>query len=173
MRHAMKRTLTALASLALVPTAVSAHEVRGPHPGTVITTTYSSSGAFHGAVDISGGTCGTTNVTTAVFGSLAWNVVINTANTICYANLAIPQNEVRHTFADGFTFRLMHFNPSAASYDRTCDRCNIGKASSPGNPDSDIHLQLDKSGTKDTSWYSGYTTKGEALSLGERVGVLG
>jgi hypothetical protein len=168
------KTLCALVALAaLAPAPAPARDVEAPLAGTVTATTYASSGAFHGAVDISGGTCGTTPVTTAAAGSLAWNVVINTSNTICYANLAIPQNEVRHTFADGFTFRLMHFNPSAASVDKTCDRCNIGKASSPGNPESEIHLQRDKSGTRDTSWYSGYTTTGEALTLGERVGIIG
>lgn len=169
------KTLGALAALAaLAPTpAPAARDVQAPLAGTVSNTIYTSSGAFHAAVDIDGGTCGTTPVTTAVVGSLSWNVVINTAYTLCGTAMTGAQNVAKHTFADGFTFRLMQFNKSAQTYDRTCDRCNIGMAGDKGLPEGAIHLQRDKNGTRDTSWYQGYTAKGEVLSLGERIGVLG
>ncbi|AKI98609.1 Peptidase, M23/M37 family [Archangium gephyra] len=168
------KSLGALAALAaLAPaTALAVRNVGAPLAGTVAATTYSSSGAYHGAVDIDGGTCGTTPITTGVAGTLAWNVVINTASTLCYTAMTGAQNVARHTFADGFTFRLMNFNRTAQTFDRTCDRCNIGAAGDAGIPANSLHLQRDKSGTKDTSWYAGYATVGEALSLGELVGVL-
>ncbi|WP_375769101.1 hypothetical protein NR798_46780 [Archangium gephyra] len=172
----MPRTLKTLGALtalaALAPFAAPARDVQAPLAGTVSATNYTSSGASHGAVDIDGGTCGTTPVTTAVVGSLAWNVVINTSATVCYSAMTGPQNVARHTFADGYTFRLMQFNKSAQTYDRTCDRCNIGMAGDKGLPHGDIHLERHKSGTLDTSWYQGYAVKGEALSLGELIGVL-
>jgi hypothetical protein len=167
------KPLLALATLAaLVPATSPARNVGAPLAGTVSATTYASSGAYHGAVDISGGTCGTTPVTTGVSGSLAWNVTINTPSTVCYTAMTGPQNEAKHTFADGFTFRLMNFNKSAQTYDRTCDGCNIGAAGDKGLPAGSIHLQRDKAGTKDTSWYAGYAIKGEALTAGELVGIL-
>ncbi len=43
----------------------------------------------------------------------------------------------------GAPFRITHFLKSAASYDKTCDRCELG-----------------------------YTTKGEAIDAGEVIGVL-
>ncbi|HEX5751236.1 MAG TPA: hypothetical protein VFZ09_33745 [Archangium sp.] len=168
------KPLLALATLAtLAPaTALAVRNVGAPLAGTVAATTYTSSGAYHGAVDIDGGTCGTTPITTGVAGSLAWNVVINTPETLCYTALTGPQNVAKHLFADGFTFRLMDFNRTGQTYDRTCDRCNIGAAGDAGIPANSLHLQRDKSGTKDTSWYAGYATGGEALSLGELIGVL-
>ncbi|KFA92967.1 hypothetical protein [Archangium violaceum] len=173
MPRTMKSLLALTALAALVPAASpAARNVGAPLAGTVAATTYSSSGAFHGAVDIDGGTCGTTPITTGVAGSLAWNVVINTPSTLCGTAMTGPQNVAKHTFADGFTFRLMDFNKTGQTFDRTCDRCNIGAAGDKGIPANSLHLQRDKSGTKDTSWYAGYSTVGEALSLGELVGVL-
>ncbi|HYO53019.1 hypothetical protein [Archangium sp.] len=162
------KTLSALATLmALVPTtAPGAYTVGSPLAGTVRTTTYYSSGAFHGAVDISNGPCGTNPITTGVVGSLSWNVTLRTTGIACDM-AGGTQNEAAHTFADGYTFRLLQFNKSANSYDRTCDRCSIGIE----GPDH-IHLQRDRNGTNITTWYSGYTTVGEFLSLGETVGVF-
>jgi hypothetical protein len=57
MRKTMKMTLAVLASLALAPTALAATRVGSPISGTVAATTYYSSGAFHGAVDIGNGRC--------------------------------------------------------------------------------------------------------------------
>jgi hypothetical protein len=161
----MMKPLCALAMLvALVPTPSPAYTVGAPIEGTVRATTYYSSGAFHGAVDISNGPCGTSPVTTGVVGSLSWTVTIRTTGIYC-STASNTQNEAAHTFADGYTFRLWHFNKTANSYSRTCDRCIIGQDGADY-----IHLQRDRSGTLSTSWYSGYTTVGEYLSLGETVG---
>jgi hypothetical protein len=174
MHNPMKKTLTALASLALLPAAATAaYRVGAPFPGTVLTTTYSSSGSFHGAVDISSGQCNSWGVETGVVGSLHWNVTIRTTTLVCYSGSG-NQNEARHTFANGYSFRLWHFLKTADSYDRTCDRCQIGNEGGTdtlGTPH--VHLQYDNNGTRNTAWYSGYTTKGEFLDRGETVGYIG
>jgi hypothetical protein len=176
MRKTMKTALAALASLAIVPTvATASYRVGSPFPGDVTATTYYSSGTFHGAVDISSrNACGYWGVETAVYGSFSWNVTINTTGTVCYGNGSGNQNEVKHTFANGHTFRQWHFLKTAASVDKTCDRCQIGDEGGTGNvtgPHS--HLQYDYQGSNNTSWYSGYTVKGEFLDRGETVGYVG
>jgi len=35
-----------------------------------------------------------------------------------------------------------------------------------------VHYQWDKNGTLDSSWYSSYTVKGEAVDRTETIGVL-
>ena len=166
MRHTMKMPLAALASLALLPTAVSAHTVKAPHRGTVTALTYYSSGSFHGAVDIqSDASCGYWGVETGVVGSVYWNVTILNTATTCTTGSG-NENEAKHVWADGWVFRIRNFLKTAASVDKTCDRCQVGDE---GNK---THLQQDKSGTYDTSWYSGYTSKGEAVDRTETIGVL-
>jgi hypothetical protein len=174
MRNTMKMTLAALASLALIPATATAHTVKSPYPATVTALTYYSSGAFHGAIDIASGSgCGYWGVETGVVGSVSWNVTINTTGTVCYGNGSGNQNEAKHVWADGWTFRLWHFLKTASSYDRTCDRCQVGDEGGTGNATGPhTHLQQDKSGTKDTSWYSGYTSKGEYVDRSETLGVL-
>ncbi|WPB77401.1 peptidoglycan DD-metalloendopeptidase family protein [Archangium violaceum] len=171
MHHTMKHTLAALASLALIPTAVAATQVGAPISGTVTNTTYSSSGAFHGAVDIAG-QCNVDPVHAPFPGT--WNVTIRTTGVVCNGNGSGNQNEAKHVFADGFTFRLWHFIKTDKSYDRTCtNNCVLGVVGGTGNATGPhVHMQLDKNGTNSTSWYSGYTVKGEFLSQGEVVGVL-
>jgi hypothetical protein len=154
-------TLAAMA--ALVPTAALSTTVTAPHPGTVTATTYYSSGAFHGAVDISSGRCGYWSVVSPFAGSVSWNITLRSTLLSCTTP---SQNTAVHTWADGWTFRITHFLKSAASYDKTCDRCELGLE---GNH---THFGQDKAGTYDTSWYSGYTTKGEAIDAGEVIGVL-
>jgi hypothetical protein len=175
MHPTMKMTLAALASLALLPTAASAVTVKAPHPGTVTVLTYSSSGSFHGAVDIaSGASCNYWGVETGVVGSFYWNITINTTSNVCYLSGSGLQNEAKHVFADGHTFRLWHFNKTAQSYDRTCDRCQVGDEGGPSNftPGPHSHLQVDKSGTRDTSWYVGYVVKGQHVDRTTTIGVF-
>ena len=159
-----RKTLTALASMALIlPTASAGTTVTAPHPGTVTATTYYSSGAFHGAVDISSGRCGYWGVSSPFAGSLYWNIIIRSTLQTCSTP---TDNAAVHTWADGWSFRIKNFLKSAGSYDRTCDRCELG------NEGHHTHMQYDKSGTYDTSWYSGYTSKGETIDSGEVIGVL-
>jgi len=158
------KTLTALASLALVPTALAGNGVMAPHSGSVTALTYNSDGTFHGAVDITpNGPCGYWGVTTSFVGSFYWNITLNSTATTC---TAATGNVALHTFSDGRAFRVKDFLRTASSFDRTCDRCVIG--------DSGIytHIQYNKNGTKDTSWYSGYTSKGEVIDDGELIGVI-
>ncbi|QRK11475.1 hypothetical protein JQX13_16200 [Archangium violaceum] len=174
MRKTMKMSLAALASLAILPTAVTAHEVRSPHPGTVTALTYYSSGSFHGAIDVASGSgCNYWGVQTGVVGSVSWNVTIRTSTNVCYGNGSGNQNEVKHIWANGYTFRIWHFNKTANSYDRTCDRCQVGDEGGTGNvtgPHS--HIQYDLNGSNDTSWYANYTTKGEYVDRSETLGYL-
>jgi hypothetical protein len=168
-----KRTLVALAGLAFIPTASVAGYVYAPHPGTVTATTYTSSGAFHGAVDISSGRCNYWGVQVPLVGSLFWDVTIRTTGIVCYGSGSGNQNEVKHVFADGRAIRMWHFIKTADSYDRTCDRCQIGNEGGTGNVTGPhTHIQVDNSGTKDTSWYSGYTVNGEVIDAVEIIGAL-
>ncbi len=175
MRNTMKTTLASLLSLALLPaTAGAAYEVGAPFPGTVTATTYYSSGTFHGAIDLSSSAaCGYWGVETAVKASLSWNVTIRTSTKVCYGNGSGNQNEVKHTFSNGYTFRQWHFLKTASSVDKTCNRCQVGDEGGTGNVTGPhTHMQYDKSGTNNTSWYSG-TTKGEYLDRDEKVGTVG
>ena len=157
-------TLTALAALALIPTASVGATVQSPHAGTVTATTYFPSGAFHGAVDIApSGACRSWAITGPFAGAVYWNITINSTVTTC---TAATGNVAVHTFADGWQFRIKDFIKSAASVDKTCDRCALGDSGFV------THFQHSKSGTYDTSWYSGYTFNGEAIELGETLGVL-
>jgi len=165
----MLRTLRVLAVLAagvFIPAAEASYIIKAPLPGTVTATTYYSSGAFHGAVDISSGRCNYWGVETGLVGSVSWNVTIRTTSTACYSSGSGNMNEAKHVFANGWTFRIWNFIKTADSYDRTCDRCQIG------NDSGMVHYQYDMSGTNDTSWYSGYTVKGEAVDRTETLGVL-
>ncbi|MFL5359029.1 hypothetical protein [Archangium sp.] len=174
MHKTMKMTLAALASVALIPAGVTAHEVRAPHPGTVTALTYYSSGAFHGAIDVASGSgCGYWGVETGVVGSVSWNVTIRTTGTVCYGNGSGNQNEAKHIWTNGYSYRVWHFLKTANSYDRTCDRCQVGDEGGTGNvtgPHS--HIQYDLNGSNDTSWYANYTVKGEAVDRSETLGYL-
>ncbi|KFE62799.1 hypothetical protein [Hyalangium minutum] len=174
MRNMMKMALAALVSLALIPTAAAAHTVKGPYSGTVTATTYYPSGGYHGAIDVaSSNGCGYWGVETAVVGSVSWNVTIMTTGTVCYGNGYENANTAVHTWADGWKFHLKHFLKTASSYDRTCDRCQVGDEGGTGQATGPhTHLMQEKNGTKDTSWYSGYTTQGEFVDRTETLGVL-
>lgn len=157
----------------LIPLTALAFTVKAPLAGKVGDLTYASTGAFHGAVDISGGVCAETGVTTAVVGSLSWNVSTPTLTRECSPDATSGQsNEAKHTFANGYTLRQWHFNKSANSYDRTCDRCFIGTVGATGTADGKprAHLQYDLQGTKITSWYSPYVTKGQSVTTSTTIG---
>ena len=168
MRYTRKMTLAALASLALLPTSASAaYTVKGPHPGTVTALTYFSDGSFHGAVDVKSDKCNYWGVQTGVMGSLYWNVIIATTYVTCGSGSGSGNaNEARHHWASGWNFRIFHFVKTDASVDKTCDRCQVG------DEGEKTHFQYDLSGTKDTSWYAGYTSKGEFVDRTETLGVL-
>ncbi len=127
MRNTMKKTLAALACLALLPTtAVSAGEIRATFPGTL-------AARLTSAVVVSTSQCNYWGAMPGLVGSLSWNVTINTTGIVCYGSGSGTQNEVKHTFSTGVTFRQWHFIKTASSYDRTCDRCEIGNIGGTGN----------------------------------------
>jgi len=162
MRTPMKLTL---ALLALIPPVATAYTVKAPLSGTVTATTYSATGAFHGAVDIASSQCGYWGVTPGLVGSVYWNITIQSTSNSCVTGVATG-NEAKHVFADGTIYRIRNFIRTAASVDKTCDRCQIG------DEGLHMHVQVDKNGTKDTSWYSAYTTQGEAVDTTETLGVF-
>ncbi|HLL54605.1 MAG TPA: hypothetical protein VK447_13725 [Myxococcaceae bacterium] len=171
MRNLMK---TSLALLTLIPLAAFAHEVRSPFPGTVTALKYyPSSGNYHGAVDIgSGGSCNYWGAETGVVGSVSWNVTIRTTGVVCYGSGSGNQNEAKHVWADGWTFRQWHFIKTADSYDRTCDRCQVGNIGGTGNASGPhAHLQQDKYGTHDNSWYSNLRV-GQSVNRSTTLGFL-
>jgi hypothetical protein len=174
MRKTMKKMSVAVLALVLIPaTALGSLRVGSPFPGTVTATTYYSSGTFHGAVDISSGQCYYWGVETGVVATLFWNVTINTTGVVCNGSGHGNQNEAKHTFADDRIFRQWHFIKTASSYDRTCDRCQIGDEGGTGYVTGPhTHMQYDRYGSNITSWYSSYTSKGEFLSRGETVGYI-
>ena len=173
MHHTIKTALVALASLAIIPAAATAHTVKAPFPGTITATTYYPSGGYHGAIDVSSGRCNYWGAETAVVGSVSWNVTINTTGVVCNGNGYENANMAVHTWADGWKFHQKHFIKTADSYDRTCDRCQVGDEGSTGNSSgAHTHMQQTRSGTYDTAWYSGYTTKGEFVDRTETLGVL-
>ncbi|HEX8825981.1 MAG TPA: hypothetical protein VF794_39080 [Archangium sp.] len=174
MHHTMKMTLAALVSLLLLPTAAPAVTVKAPHPGTVGGIGYSPTGAFHGAVDIASGSCNYWGVETGLVGSFYWNVTIRTSAHYCSTGSGSgTQNEAAHVFADGRVFRIWHFNKTAASVDKTCDRCQVGDEGATGNTTSPhTHLQVSKSGTIDTSWYQGYVVNGQRVDHTTTIGVF-
>ena len=173
MPNTLKMGLVVLSALALIPAAATAHTVKSPFPGTVTATTYYPSGGYHGAVDISSGRCNYWGAETGVVGSVFWDVVINTTTIVCNGNGYENANEARHLWLSGWTFRQKHFLKTSDSYDRTCDRCQVGNEGGTGQATGPhAHLMQDKSGTHDISWYSGYTVQGEAVDRAETVGVL-
>lgn len=173
MRKTMKTTLPALLSLALFPLGASALTVKAPHPGTVTATTRYSSGAFHGALDISSGSCKVWGVQTGVDASLKWNVTIRKVGTFCRGTGSGTQNEAKHTFPSGWSFRLWHFIKTNKSVDKTCNRCQVGDEGGTGNATGPhTHVQRDRFGTNDTSWYSRHTVRGERVDRSETIGVF-
>lgn len=173
MRNTLKAGLAALASLALIPAAVRAHEVRSPFPGTVTATTYYPSGGYHGAVDIGPGSCNYWGAETGVVGSVSWTVTIKTTGIVCNGNGYENANEARHVWASGWTFRQKHWIKTADSRNRTCDRCQIGNAGGTGQASGPhAHLVQDKLGTKDEAWYANHTVYGESVTRAETIGFL-
>ena len=167
-----KRAASALAALALFPLAASAVTVKSPIPGTVMVTTYQTSGAFHGAVDVSSGRCNVWDILAPAVGSLSWSLNLRNSVTTC-ANTTANDNVLKHVFANGFTLRLTNFLATSDSRERTCDRCSFGRENVGGAAiPTYVHVEVTKNGTLDTSWYGGYTTRGEAVGGSETLGIF-
>ncbi|HZH14589.1 MAG TPA: hypothetical protein VE057_09555 [Archangium sp.] len=168
MHHTMKMTLAALVSLVGLPTAAHAATVKAPYSG-VVSIGYTSSG-----VDIASGSCNYWGVETGLVGSVYWNVTIRTTNSYCNTGSGSgTQNEAAHVFPDGWMFRLWHFNKTAASVDKTCDRCQIGDEGSTGNSTgAHTRLIVSRNGTMDTSWYQGYVVNGQRVDRTTTIGVF-
>ncbi len=165
----LKKALFALFAAAILPSPTVAYEVRSPCPGTVTTTTNYSDGSPHKAVDIAPGSCNYWGAETGVVGSFRWTVTIKTTGAICEGNGSGNQNEAKTTFASGWTFRQWHFIKTSDSYNRTCDRCQVGNIGGTGRVTGPhAHLQRDKAGTLDTSWY--VVKKGQSVTRSTTIG---
>lgn len=173
MHPSMKKTLMALACLAIVPAAATARTVKAPFPGTITATTTYPSGGAHSAIDVSSGRCNYWGAETAVVASLAWKVTIKTTSVVCNGNGFENANMASHDFGGGWVFTQKHFIKTADSKNRTCDRCQVGNEGGTGQATGPhAHLMWEKYGTNDTSWYKGYTTQGEAVTREETLGVI-
>jgi hypothetical protein len=174
MRLNKNTAFAAILALA-VPSVAAAYSynVKSPFTGTVTATTNYSSGAFHGAVDISSGTCNYWGVETGVVASLAWTVTIRTNGVHCDGTGSGTQNEAKHSFGNGKTFRLWHFIKTSDSVNRTCNRCQVGNEGGTGNATgAHVHLQYDQNGSNLTGWYSGYVSRGQSVNRTTTIGVL-
>jgi hypothetical protein len=175
MVHRQMTIPTMLAVLAaFAPAIAPAYPVVSPINGRVYAVaSYPYNQAYyHNAVDITGGSCGSTGVLTAIDASISWTVVIRHTDVLCYGGHSVSPNEAYHTFSNGYTFRQQYFNKSANSYSRTCDRCSIGTifGTYGGMTDPYVHMQMDKLGTKSTSWYSGMVSVGENVTTTTTIG---
>ncbi len=171
MQNTVKNTLMAIAALALIPTATGAYEVRSPCPGTVTTTTSYSDGSPHKAVDIAPGRCNYWGAETGLVGSVFWTVTIRTSGVVCNGNGSGNQNEARTTLPSGWAFRQWHFIKTADSRSRTCDRCQVGNIGATGNSTGPhAHLQRDRNGSLDTSWYR--VSKGQSVTRSTTIGYV-
>lgn len=163
-RMMTKKSLTVLASLVLAPTAATAGRVYATDSGTAKVFT---------DVTIAVSSCGFWGAETGVEGSLFWNVTVRTTTVACNGTATGTQNEAKNTSADGWTFRQWHFIKTSASYDRTCDRCQIGDIGATGGVTGpSVRFMKDKNGTRDTSWYSGYVTNFQQVTRGDTLGYL-
>lgn len=76
------------------------------------------------------------------------------------------------TGSDGYEFRELHLNSSAASGTKTCDRCNLGKLGSTGSSTAPhVHADNRRNGERLTAWYNiTDTTCGDPAGCGVIVG---
>ncbi len=165
--------LIVLAAVVAVPAAAKAAYVKSPLDGVVVATTYYSSGSFHGALDIAGpsSTCGTGGVTTGVVQTKFWTIRIHTTARVCYGNGSGNENSATAAYGNGWSFRQFHFNRSANSRSRTCDRCVIGTHGGTGHATGPhAHVQYDRYGTRSTSWYS--VGRGRSVSRATTIGRI-
>jgi hypothetical protein len=160
-----KTMLAALATLALLPTAATAARVYATDSGMAT--------VFNDVTIKVSSHCGYWGAETGVVGSYYWNVTIWTTGVVCNGSGSGNHNEVKYTSAEGWTFRQWHFIKTSDSYDRTCDRCQIGDIGGTGNVTGPtVRFIKDKSGTRDTSWYSGYVTNLQQVSRGDTLGYI-
>lgn len=171
MKSKLKTTLMAVAALSLISTAAPAYEVRSPCPGTVTATTTYSDGSPHKAVDIAPGSCNYWGAETGIVGSVYYTVTIRTTAAICNGNGSGNQNEAKATLASGWAFRQWHFIKTADSRSRSCDRCQVGNIGGTGRVTGPhTHLQRDKAGTLDTSWYR--VSRGDSVTRSTTIGYV-
>ena len=171
-----------LAGLSGIAAAVQVN-VYGPicDPAARITSTtyYNCAGATHTALDISGvGTCGVSNYHAALGGSYRYGFFGGCANSCsgCAAGCCNggAGNYYVVTGASGWDFRQLHFNTSAASGTKTCDRCVLGLLGATG-ASTGVHAHLDNRqyGTRKSAWYTTVgTTCGSNADCGVRIGVV-
>jgi hypothetical protein len=137
------------------------------------TTYYSCSGGYHGALDMSNGTCNSWNHRAMIVGSRYYRYYGGCGKsctaTSCNGGAG---NYVVVTGGSGWQFRQLHIGANGSSASKTCDRCPLGLVSSTGQSyGAHVHADNRRYGTRMTSWYtSAGTTCGRSAYCGNTVG---
>jgi len=123
------------------------------------TTYYSCSGSSHTALDMSNRTCSEWNHRAMLAGSFYYTFYSGCANSCGSCSSGCCNggagNYARVTGAAGWDFAQLHFNTSANSYSRTCDRCALGLVGSTGSSTAaHVHAHNRKDGVRQSSWYT-------------------
>jgi hypothetical protein len=172
--------LASLILIALVafasPTAIAA-TARGPICDTGArvgsTTYYSCSGSYHGALDMSNGTCNSWNHRGMLVGSRYYRYYggcgQSCSATSCNGGAG---NYVVVSGSNGWQFRQLHIGANGSSGSKTCDRCALGLVSSTGQSyGAHVHADNRRYGTRMTAWYTSVgTTCGRSAYCGNVVG---
>jgi hypothetical protein len=173
----MKLSLPILIAVVAITTSVYAATARGPICATNArvgsTTYYSCSSGYHGALDMSNGTCNEWNHRAMILGSRYYRFYGGCGQT-CGGNSCNggAGNYVVVTGASGWEFRQLHIGANASSYSKTCDRCALGLISSTGQSyGAHSHADNRRYGTRMTAWYTSIgTTCGRSAYCGNVVG---
>lgn len=175
----MKLVTPILIALVAIATSASAYAAtaRGPICQTSArvgsTTYYSCNGGYHGALDMSNGTCNSWNHRGMILGSRYYRYYGGCGQscraTSCNGGAG---NYVVVTGGSGWQFRQLHIGANASSRSKTCDRCALGLVSSTGQSyGAHVHADNRRYGTRMTAWYTSVgTTCGRSAYCGNVVG---
>ena len=174
----MKKITPILIALVAIATSAYAATARGPICQTSArvgsTTYYSCSGSYHGALDMSNGTCNEWNHRGMILGSRYYRYYGGCGQscraTSCNGGAG---NYVVVSGGSGWQFRQLHIGANASSGSKTCDRCALGLVSSTGQSyGAHVHADNRRYGTRMTAWYTSVgTTCGRSAYCGNRVGT--
>jgi hypothetical protein len=176
----VRKMLQAAAALAVCCSGTAfAATAMGPICNTdakvISTTYYSCTGSTHTALDIGGVPCGEP-VYAPIVGTYSYRLYGGCANTCSSGNTTCNGGAGNYyvvTGANGWDFRMLHFNTDANSTaSKTCDRCKLGQVGMTGDATvPHVHLDNRQYGTRSTSWYTkAGTTCGSSGYCGNVIG---